>query len=125
MTNLFLVGLGGFFGSILRYLLGIFVERIELGTLLPVATLAVNFIGCLAIGYLAGVADSKGILSLHGRLLIFTGLLGGFTTFSAFAHETIQLYRVSQGAMASMNIFLQFVSGIGGVWMGGLASRWN
>ena len=124
MVNLVWVGLGGFIGSILRYLLGGFVNRLEIGALFPFGTLVVNVVGCLAIGFLVGMADSKGFLSLQGRLLLFTGVLGGFTTFSTFAYETVQLFRVSQGAMAAINIFLQGAFGLGGVWVGETVSRW-
>lgn len=124
MVNLVWVGLGGFIGSILRYLLGGFVNRLEIGALFPFGTLVVNVVGCLAIGFLVGMVDSKGFLSLQGRLLLFTGVLGGFTTFSTFAYETAQLFRVSQGAMAAINIFLQGAFGLGGVWVGETVSRW-
>lgn len=124
MVNLVWVGLGGFIGSILRYLLGGFVNRLEIGALFPFGTLVVNVVGCLAIGFLVGMVDSKGFLSLQGRLLLFTGVLGGFTTFSTFAYETTQLFRVSQGAMAVINICLQGAFGLGGVWVGETVSRW-
>ncbi len=87
MKALLLVGLGGAAGSILRYLVSVAATAV-LGGGFPWGTLAVNAAGSAAIGFLAsfGLQDSA-------RLLLVTGLLGGFTTFSAFSLETAQLWQ--------------------------------
>jgi CrcB protein len=86
--NLLLVGLGGAFGAICRYLLGVQVGR-NLGTAWPYGTLAANVIGGLLMGVLIGVLAYRGGADQEKwRLLLGVGVLGGFTTFSAFSLET-------------------------------------
>ena len=86
--NLLLVGLGGAFGAICRYLLGVQVGR-SVGTAWPYGTLAANVIGGLLMGILIGVLAYRGGADQEKwRLLLGVGVLGGFTTFSAFSLET-------------------------------------
>jgi CrcB protein len=86
--NLLLVGLGGAFGAICRYLLGAQVGR-SLGTAWPYGTLAANVIGGLLMGVLIGVLAYRGGADQEKwRLLLGVGVLGGFTTFSSFSLET-------------------------------------
>ena len=85
--NLLLVGFGGAFGAICRYLLGVQVGR-SLGANWPYATLAVNLIGGLLMGLLIGLLAYRGGADQEKwRLLLGVGVLGGFTTFSAFSLE--------------------------------------
>lgn len=86
MTSLALVALGGAAGSVLRYLTSVLAIEL-LGPAFPWGTLAVNAIGSLVIGMMAG-ADVEG----QARLLLVTGVLGGFTTFSAFSLEATMLW---------------------------------
>lgn len=86
MSVLLLVGLGGAAGSILRHLVAL-AATAAMGTGFPWGTLAVNAAGSTAIGVLASLG-----LRDDARLLLVTGLLGGFTTFSAFSLETAQLW---------------------------------
>jgi CrcB protein len=86
--NLLLVGFGGAFGAICRYLLGVQASR-SLGAAWPYGTLAANLIGGLLMGVLAGVLAYRGGADQEKwRLLLGVGALGGFTTFSAFSLET-------------------------------------
>jgi fluoride exporter len=91
-----LVGVGGFIGSTLRYTLGGLILRLKSGSLFPWETLAVNVIGCLAIGVLAGLSESRGLFAGTTRVFLFVGVLGGFTTFSSFGYETFELLRDGQ-----------------------------
>ena len=91
MINILAVGLGGFIGSIFRYLLGIFVHSICRQSEFPYGTLSANVLGCLIIGLLSGWVDDSIGLSATARLFLFTGILGGFTTFSAFGLDTLTL----------------------------------
>ncbi len=118
MTEILLVGLGGFLGSVGRYLLSLLVPQWSGASRFPVATLVVNVIGCLAIGALSGFATRSEFLTPALRLFLITGLLGGFTTFSAFGYETFLLGKESLGAMALVNIAAQIVLGVGAVWLG-------
>ncbi len=118
MRNLLLVGCGGFLGSVTRYWLGGLVTQAAAASRFPLGTLAVNVTGCLAIGLLAGIAETRHVFSPGARLLLFTGLLGGFTTFSAFGFETVFLAREGAWRDAALNIALQLVLGLGAVWLG-------
>ena len=93
MKAIFLVGTGGFVGSVLRYFISGWVFRFLDKPWFPVGTLAVNLLGCFMIGFLGGIAEQRRIFNPEFRLFVFIGVLGGFTTFSAFAYETTSLAR--------------------------------
>jgi CrcB protein len=118
MENVLLVGLGGFLGSVLRYVIGGMVGRLRAGWTFPLETLLINVAGCLAIGLLAGLSELRGVLSGTTRAFLFIGLLGGFTTFSTFGYETFQLIRGGQWPAAVLSTALQTLLGIGAVWTG-------
>ena len=94
MKLILAIGIGSFIGGIFRYLLSQFIQT-KLVTSFPFGTLGVNIIGCFFIGLVFGLAD-KGNLTNEWRLFLATGLIGGFTTFSAFSNETITLLRDGQ-----------------------------
>ena len=101
-TSLLLVGAGGAVGSVARYLLATWTMHAAAPQRFPLGTFAVNLAGCLAAGLLAGFVERHpGALSAEARLLLFVGLLGGFTTFSAFGLETAQLLRRGEWLVAS------------------------
>ena len=117
MGKIFLAGIGGFVGSSLRYLATGFVQDSLRSIRFPFGTLAVNVIGCFAIGFLSQLAEGRGLLTAEARTLIFIGVLGGFTTFSAFGNETISLWRDGENLFALMNIAAHLVLGLGAVWL--------
>ena len=124
MPGWLLVGLGGFLGSTLRYGAGGLAERLTPhGAPFPVGTLAVNALGSLLIGVLGALAESRGLFGPSTRLAIFIGLLGGFTTFSSFSFETLQLVRAGQWVLAGANVGAQLLLGLGAVWLGWLLGR--
>lgn len=118
MRALLLVGLGGFLGSIARYRLGGIVTQWTLQHRFPFGTFAVNVLGCLVIGVLAGLAERHHAFNLEARLFLFTGLLGGFTTFSAFGLETVELLRRGDLATAALYVGASVVVGLAAVWIG-------
>lgn len=118
MTNILLVGAGGFIGSILRYLLSGWVQQSAKTLDFPYGTLAVNVIGCFVIGFLAQLAESRGMFTSESRLFVFVGILGGFTTFSSFGNETLNLARDNQMMNALANIGANVVIGLFAVWLG-------
>ncbi|MFO7656772.1 MAG: fluoride efflux transporter CrcB [Bacteroidales bacterium] len=110
MKILMAIGTGSFIGGVLRYLIAEFVQTRHL-TSFPIGTLTVNLIGCFIIGIVFGLAD-KGNLTQEWRLFLATGLLGGFTTFSAFSIETIGMLRDGQFWSAAAYIFLSVILGL-------------
>ena len=123
MEKALMVGLGGFLGSILRYALGSWIGRLKAGWVFPLETLVINVLGCVVLGGLAGLAESRGLLSGVTRAFLFIGVLGGFTTFSAYGYESFQLLRVGQWQLVVLSTSLQVVLGIGGVWVGQSLAR--
>jgi CrcB protein len=118
LTNILLVGAGGFIGSALRYLASGYVQQSTKSIDFPYGTLAVNVIGCFIIGLLAQLAESRGVFTSESRLFVFTGILGGFTTFSSFGNETLNLARDSQMMNALANIGANVIIGLLAVWLG-------
>lgn len=117
MGKLFLAGIGGFVGSALRFAVGGFVQNWSGSIRFPFGTLAVNLIGCLIIGFLSQLAEARGLFSAELRTLVFIGVLGGFTTFSAFGNETINLWRDGQNTLAAANIAANVVLCLAAVWL--------
>lgn len=118
MFNILIVGIGGFIGSALRYLVAGWVQQVSKSIDFPYGTLAVNLLGCFVIGFLAQLAETRGILASETRLLVFIGLLGGFTTFSSFGNETLNLARDGQMFDALTNVLANVAFGLLLVWLG-------
>lgn len=123
MKAIFLVGTGGFVGSVLRYLFSAWVFAVLDKPWFPAGTMAVNLVGCLVIGFLGGFFEQRQIFDPQIRLFVFVGILGGFTTFSAFAYETFGLMGNAHPIGAWLNVGLQVFLGLAAVWAGGLISR--
>ncbi len=118
MIRLLLVGSGGFIGSILRYLLSGLVQQSSKSVGFPYGTLAVNIVGCFVIGFLSQLAETRGLFTTESRAFVFIGILGGFTTFSAFGNETFNLWRDGENLLVLANIAGHLVAGLGAVWLG-------
>lgn len=99
------VAAGGAAGSVLRYLLGIGAHSL-LGRGFPWGTLLVNVIGALTVGLLYALLVERGAVAPFWRTLFVTGLLGGFTTFSAFSLETLLLHEQGETLLALLNVLL-------------------
>lgn len=118
MKAILLVGLGGFIGAVARYKLGGVVLHLTAQERFPYSTFAVNVLGCLVVGILAGLAERFELFGPSTRLFLFTGLLGGFTTFSAFGLEATHLLRRGELWVAVLYAGASVVLGIAAVWMG-------
>ena len=116
--NAMLVGTGGFTGAMLRYGLSGLIQRNTVLSTFPYGTLVVNMIGCLLIGIAAGLIDSRQMFGIEIRLFALIGLLGGFTTYSAFGYETFVLLRDADYLRAVSNIAVHVVLGLFLVWAG-------
>lgn len=123
VSQLLLVGFGGFVGSVLRYAVSGLAHRLAPFAAFPYGTLTVNLVGCLVLGLLAGLADSRQLLGADARLFLFLGCLGGFTTFSTFGYETFMLVRDAEPFKAAASVTLHVVGGLLAVWVGYAASR--
>lgn len=116
MTNWWIIGIGGGAGSICRYWLGNKLSQYW-PSFSPIGTFCVNVIGCLVLGYLLGL-EHKQSLSFNGKLLLGVGFCGGFTTFSTFSAELMNL--VQEGRLypalgyAFASLFLGFLACLGG-----------
>jgi CrcB protein len=116
MQSWLYIAVGGACGSVLRYAAQIGVQRL-VGHPFPVGTLLVNVLGCLLIGVVTAVAGPLAWREEH-RLAIMTGLLGGFTTFSAFSLETASLAEHESLPLALAYIVLSVALGLLAVWLG-------
>ena len=118
VTNLLLVGLGGFAGAVARYSLGGWVLHHTLSAKFPWSTFAVNVLGCLTMGLLSGLIERLDWFTPSARLLLLTGLLGGFTTFSAFGLETVYLLRRGEPWVALAYALASVLLCVAAVWIG-------
>lgn len=121
--NYLLVGCGGAIGSMLRYLTVDLIGRFFPVISFPFGTLIVNVVGCFFIAFIGSLATDRVNLSSDSRLFLFTGILGGFTTFSAFGYETFHLLKTSQLTWALLNILANLCLGLGAVAAGYYAGR--
>jgi len=103
-VQLLLIGLGGFVGTILRYVLNGMVQSGAGNSAFPWGTLTVNLLGCFGIGLIAELSEARGFLRPEMRGFLMVGILGGFTTFSAFANETVSAVRDAAMGLALLNI---------------------
>lgn len=108
---------GGALGSVLRYAVALALNP-SAGTGLPWGTLGVNVIGCLAIGLLSAILAGSSGMNEAVRVGLVVGLLGGFTTFSSFGLETVQLLQAGQLWVALVYVGLSNVGGLAGAWLG-------
>lgn len=118
MLQILLVGIGGALGSIVRFKLGGFVLHQTEGADFPWSTFSVNLAGCLAIGILAALAERHDLFSSPTRIFLFTGFLGGFTTYSAFAYESVFLVRKGLLGVATLYTAVTVIGCMLAVWLG-------
>jgi CrcB protein len=110
MFNILAIMAGGSIGAACRHGLFLIVQRFA-GPVFPAGTLAVNLLGSFFIGFLWCLFDEVH-WSHEWRLFVFTGLLGGFTTFSTFTRETFQLFKVGEWKSALVYLTLSNILGI-------------
>jgi len=125
LINATVVGSGGFLGALARYgFSGLVQRQVPLATF-PYGTLAVNLLGCLVIGMLAGLADARQLFGPELRTFVLIGVLGGFTTFSTFGYETVAMIRDAEYFRAAANVGVHVIVGLVLVWLGYMATTWR
>lgn len=118
MLKVFIVFLGSGLGGVARHELNRLVLPHSVDWRFPLTTFLVNATGCIAIGLLAGLVERHHVFSADVRLFLFTGLLGGYTTFSTFGLETTDLLRRGEVTIALIYTALSIACGLLGVWLG-------
>lgn len=120
LRSILFVGIGGGIGCVLRYLVGVVVGRYFQASW-PQATFVVNMAGCLLIGMLVGWLGRQGTNAAELRSLLVTGFCGGFTTYSAFALENVQLLQSGHAGLVAAYVAASIIGGIllvcAGMWM--------
>lgn len=118
LRDVLLVGAGGAVGAMARHAMSGALLAASTQARFPVGTLAVNVLGCALIGVFAAMAEALPGLNGPARLLLVTGVLGGFTTFSAFGLETMLMLRRGDAAFATMYVIASVMLGLAAVWLG-------
>ena len=124
MHAVLLVGSGGFLGAVARYALAAWIVQVAGTDRFPWGTLVANVTGCFIIGFLAGVMgpDGRLLVNPNVRQFLLVGFCGGFSTFSSFSNETIQLFLNDRWIEASLNVIISiiacFAATLLGMWLG-------
>jgi len=116
------VFIGGGIGAVFRYLLAGWIYKI-IGTDFPYGTLVVNVIGCFLIGLFLTIAEDRFLINPSLRIFVAVGIIGGFTTFSTFNFETIELLRDGAFALGMMNVVASIVLGLSATWVGSILGK--
>lgn len=127
MHPIVLVGIGGFIGAVLRYIMSGFVQNLTQSVTFPHGTLAVNLTGCFLMGMFSHLVESQAGMTAEMRLFLMVGLLGSFTTYSTFSHETLNLLQDHGLSLALINMGTHIILGLSAVLLGRFAiiSLWR
>ena len=117
MKTLFYIALGGGLGSVLRYVTAVVMNKYVQSNF-PYATFVTNIVGCLLIGLFFGYLEKQHAISQDLKFFLITGLCGGYTTFSTFSHENVQLLQTNQIVIAFLYISLSVFLGLMATWFG-------
>ncbi|SHI62244.1 camphor resistance protein CrcB [Tangfeifania diversioriginum] len=122
LRTILLVGTGGFIGSVMRYLVQIFVER-DMSSTFPYGTLVANIVGSFIIGVVFALAGKGNLMSAEWRMFLAVGICGGFTTFSSFAYNNFTMLKENTFGPFFLNVFGSLFLGILAVYLGVLLVR--
>jgi len=122
LRTILLVGTGGFIGSVMRYLIQVFVEK-DLSSTFPYGTLIANITGSFIIGIVFAVAEKGDLMSSEWRMFLAVGICGGFTTFSSFSYNNFTMLKENAFGPFFMNVFGSLFLGILAVYLGVLLVR--
>lgn len=122
MRLLFIIGAGGFIGSVLRYLTSRLFQQCMVSSF-PYGTLAVNIIGCFVLGVVYALAEKNAIVSDEMRLFLTVGICGGFTTFSTFANENMSFLRDGEFFQFALYASVSLLLGLLALYFGNLTVK--
>lgn len=117
MQKIIYVGIGGFIGATIRYLITIQSAKL-FNSSIPLGTLIANVLGGFIIGVIMEISMSTDLISPNLKLFLTTGIMGGLTTFSTFSYETISLLGDGKYLLGLGNVFLNLTLSLGGVVLG-------
>ncbi|MDY0132077.1 MAG: fluoride efflux transporter CrcB [Desulforegulaceae bacterium] len=113
MVKLLFIGAGGFFGSILRYLVSVLILELFPRPFIPLGTLLVNIIGSFLMGITNGYINYHSMIPENLKYLLLIGFLGAFTTYSTFSIEALFLFKDNNFIILFLYIFIHLLFGIG------------
>ena len=116
MHMLLLIGIGGVFGAILRYLMSGWIQNDVVA--FPLGTLGVNFIGSFFLGLIMYLSEYKGIFNEDTRIFLTVGVLGAFTTMSTFSYESFKLLEQKEMLLLTINIVSTILLTFAGIYLG-------
>jgi len=117
LKTIFIVGTGGFIGSVMRYLVQFYVEK-GMSSTFPVGTLIANIAGSFIIGMVFAIAEKGNLMSSEWRIFLTVGICGGFTTFSSFSYNTFTMLKEHSYSQLFFNVGGNLVLGILAVYLG-------
>ena len=123
MDRFLLISLGAIFGANARYWLGDWAAQ-RFGTSFPMGTLIINVTGSFALGLFLTIATERFLLDPRWRLVIAIGFLGGYTTFSTYTYESVNLLLTGQWFAGLLNLFGSAILGAAAVIGGIMLGRW-
>ena len=122
MSKSLLVFIGGGIGAVFRYFLAGWIYKV-VGSDFPYGTLVVNVLGCFVIGLFLTMAEDRFLVSPSVRTFVAVGIIGGFTTFSTFNFETLELLRDGAISLAVLNVGASVGIGLSATWAGAIIGR--
>lgn len=122
IKQILFVGLGGAFGSILRFLTSLLTAKYYSNTF-PLATFITNVLGCFLIGLFIGILGQNIQTNSSLKLLLITGFCGGYTAFSTFSAENISLFNTNQYLIAILYIITSIFIGLLALWFGFIITK--
>jgi len=122
MVNYLIIGVGGFIGAIMRYILGVWIGQ-KWGKSFPLGTFVINVSGSFLIGLIMTLLTEKLMVNPQWRLLLVVGFLGAYTTFSTFEYETGNLLKDGEWMFAAMNVVLSVFLGFAALKIGEVIAK--